>query len=58
MAYMKTVMMDVEEAVESEIIQGFDSRDEYNEVMRDIAREYNVSLVEVIKIANRMCITH
>ena len=50
MAYMKTVKMTIEEAILSEFNQGFESSDEYFEVIRDIAREYNVTTGDVFNL--------
>lgn len=50
MGYFKRVMMDIEEAIGTEASKGFESRDEFYEVMNDIAREYNVTLAFVLDI--------
>ena len=54
MAYMKAVKMSIEEAIQSEFNQGFESNDEYFEVIRDIAREYNVTFGDVLNIISTM----
>lgn len=50
MGYFKTVAIDIEEAVILETNKGFESRDEFYEVMREIAYEYDVTLAEVLEI--------
>lgn len=48
--YYKTVPMTLEEAVIQEASKGFDSWDEFQEVIRDIAREYNSTFSAVLTI--------
>jgi hypothetical protein len=48
--YYKRIPMTLEEAVEFESAKGFDTKDEFYEVMRDIAYEYEVKLVDVLNI--------
>lgn len=48
--YYKRVAMSIEEAVALEANKGFDTRDEFYEVMREIAYEYDVTLAEVLHI--------
>lgn len=50
MAYFKRVMMDIQEAIASEIEKGFETSDEFWSVLRDLADEYNVSLSTVYEI--------
>jgi len=50
MAYYKRVVMDIVEALESEVEKGFDSADEKAEVFSELAEEYNVSVSEVYRI--------
>ena len=50
MAYMKTVKMSVEEAIQSEINKGFECFDEMFEVVQDISREYNISSSDVMSL--------
>lgn len=40
--YYKTVKMTIEEALEKEMNRGFESADEFVEVMRELALEYNL----------------
>lgn len=54
MAYFKSVMMDIQEALESELAKGFDTPDEFRSVMRDIADEYNITLSEVYEIYSEL----
>lgn len=46
--YYKRVPMSLQEAVLSEAIKGFDTRDEFNEVMLEISEVYDVTLAEVL----------
>lgn len=48
--YYKRVPMTLTEAVMSESLKGFDSKDEFYEVMREIADLYDVTLAEVLGI--------
>lgn len=48
--YYKTVPMTLEEAVIQEASKGFDSWDEFQEVIRDIAREYNSTFSFVLTV--------
>lgn len=47
MGYFKSVAIDIEDAIASEVKKGFETRDERNEVFREIAYEYNVTVGEV-----------
>lgn len=42
--YFKRVPMNLQEAVSFEVSKGFESRDEFREVMNEIADEYNVTV--------------
>lgn len=48
--YYKRVPMNVKEAVQFETEKGFDSRDEFYEVMNEIADLYDVTLEDVLNI--------
>lgn len=48
--YFKRVPMSMEEAVIVESNKGFDTRDEFYEVMREIADLYDVTLAKVLEI--------
>ena len=48
--YYKRVPLTLEEAVKLEANKGFDSRDEFYEVMRDVAFSYDVTLADVLEI--------
>jgi hypothetical protein len=48
--YYKRVPMSVEEAVAFESAKGFDTKDEFYEVMREIAELYDVELSIVLSI--------
>jgi len=54
MSYYATVALSIEEALEQEISKGFDSADEFKEVMIDIAYEYNVTVSDVYAIYSNM----
>lgn len=45
--YYKSVPMSLEEAVEFETQKGFETRDEFQEVMMEIAFSYKVTLAKV-----------
>ena len=47
MGYFKSVAIDIEEAISTEVTKGFESRDEMREVFIEIAQEYDVSVDEV-----------
>lgn len=46
--YYKRVPMSIEEAVALESYKGFESKDEFYEVMREIADVYDVTLSDVL----------
>ena len=46
--YYKRVPMSLREAVLTESIKGFDTRDEFNEVMLEISEVYDVTLSKVL----------
>lgn len=48
--YYKRVPMTLTEAIASESYKGFDTKDEFYEVMREISEVYDVTLVEVLGI--------
>lgn len=48
--YYKRVPMNVKEAVQFETEKGFDNRDEFYEVMNEIADLYDVTLEDVLNI--------
>lgn len=48
--YYKRVPMTLTEAIASESYKGFDTKDEFYEVMRDIAELYSVTLASVLEI--------
>lgn len=48
--YYKKVPLTIEEMVKLETDKGFDSRDEFYEVMREIAHFCNVTLADVLKV--------
>lgn len=48
--YYKRVPMTVHEAVAFETAKGFDTKDEFYEVMREIAELYETSLADVLGI--------
>ena len=48
--YYKRVPMNVNEAVQFEAEKGFDTRDEFYEVMNEIADLYDVTLEDVLNI--------
>ena len=48
--YYKRVPLTLKEAVKLEADKGFDSRDEFYEVMRDVAFSYDVTLADVLEI--------
>lgn len=48
--YYKKVPLTLEEMVKLETDKGFDSRDEFYEVMREIALYSNVTLAQVLKV--------
>ena len=48
--YYKRVPMSMEEAVMLESSKGFETRDEFYEVMREIAYEYDVTLDNVLGV--------
>lgn len=48
--YFKRVPMNLQEAVSYEVSKGFESRDEFREVMNEIADEYNVTVDLVYNI--------
>ncbi len=48
--YYKRVPMSVEEAVMFETAKGFESRDEFKEVMSEIAELYDTPLADVLVI--------
>lgn len=48
--YYKTTPITLKEAVAQEAAKGFECKDEFYEVMRDIAYEYEVSTSEVLSI--------
>ena len=48
--YYKRVPMNVKEAVQFETEKGFDTRDEFYEVMNEIADLYDVTLEDVLNI--------
>ncbi len=50
MGYFKRVAIDIEEAIALESSKGFETRDEFYEVMQEIAFEYNVTLAEVLTV--------
>lgn len=50
MGYFKRVAMEIEEAIAFESSKGFESRDEFYEVMREIASVYDVTLANVLEI--------
>lgn len=51
MSYYKKVKLTLTEAIEQELSKGFDTKDEFNEVMKEISYEYGVPLSEVYGIA-------
>jgi predicted DNA-binding protein YlxM (UPF0122 family) len=50
MGYYKRIKMSIEEAIEFETKAGFESHDEFKEVMQEIADEYNVDVGVVYDI--------
>ncbi len=48
--YFKRVPMTLTEAVMHESFKGFDTKDEFYEVMREIADLYDVSLADVLEV--------
>lgn len=48
--YTKTVRMTLTEAIDFEVSKGFESKDEFKEVMMDIAAEYGVTYYDCIRI--------
>lgn len=48
--YYKRVPMTLTEAIASEACKGFETKDEFYEVMREIADLYNVTLASVLEI--------
>lgn len=48
--YYKQVPLSLGEAVKLEADRGFDSRDEFYEVMREVALTYDVTVADVLKI--------
>ncbi len=50
MAYMKQIAMSIREALEMELSKGFDTHDEFKEVMLEIAYEYGVTVNDVYSV--------
>lgn len=50
MAYMKQLVMSIREAIELELSKGFDTHDEFKEVMQEIAYEYGVTTDDVYSV--------
>lgn len=50
MAYMKSIKMSIEEAVQFELDKGFDTYDEMFEVVQDVSREYDVPSSAVMSL--------
>lgn len=48
--YYKRVPLSLKEAIMQEADKGFDSRDEFYEVMQDVAFSYDVPLANVLDI--------
>jgi len=48
--YYKNVTLSIEEAVGQETSKGFECKDEFCEVMREIADEYDVTMDKVLNI--------
>jgi hypothetical protein len=48
--YYESISMSLEEAVREETSKGFDCTDEFREVMREIAYEYNVTIDKVLYV--------
>lgn len=42
------VRISLEDTLKTEMLRGFDTKDEFREVMRDIAMEYNTSTFDVL----------
>lgn len=58
MGYFKSVAIDIEEAIATEVAKGFESRDEMREVFIEIAQEYDVSVDEVWAIYREADFAH
>lgn len=58
MGYFKSVAIDIEEAISTEVTKGFESRDEMREVFIEIAQEYDVSVDEVWAIYREADFAH
>jgi len=50
MGYYKSIAISIQEAIEKEVKAGFESNDEFKEVMKEIASEYNTDLGQVYGI--------
>jgi len=48
--YHKSISLSLEQAISEETNKGFESADEFREVMREIAYEYNVTIDKVLNI--------
>lgn len=56
--YYRRVRMTLEEVVARELEQGFDSRDEFVEVVKEIAETYKVTFAEVRSLFYNLASTH
>jgi hypothetical protein len=48
--YYKSISLSLEQAISEETNKGFECADEFREVMREIAYEYNVTIDKVLNI--------